>query len=104
MRDRSSRSGPLCAGRGAEARPAHRWKPAWSWPAAAAPSAFSPERRRSCEPPAGRPRRAARFGHDALTASEQRVAQLAAGGATNPEIAQELYASLKTIETHLSHA
>lgn len=52
----------------------------------------------------GRPRRAARTGRDALTASEQRVAQLAAGGATNTEIAQELYVSLKTIETHLSHA
>jgi DNA-binding NarL/FixJ family response regulator len=41
---------------------------------------------------------------DVLTASELRVARLAAEGATNPEIAQELYVSLKTIETHLSHA
>jgi DNA-binding CsgD family transcriptional regulator len=38
---------------------------------------------------------------DDLTASELRVARLAAEGATNPEIAQELYVSLKTVETHL---
>jgi DNA-binding CsgD family transcriptional regulator len=51
-------------------------------------------------------RRSARLGtgRDALTASELRVAQLAANGASNPEIAQELFVSLKTVETHLSHA
>ena len=43
-----------------------------------------------------------RRGIDALTASELRVAQLAASGATNADIAQELYVSLKTVETHLS--
>jgi DNA-binding NarL/FixJ family response regulator len=52
----------------------------------------------------GRPRRHATTGLDALTASELRVALLAAGGRTNPGIAQELYVSLKTVETHLSHA
>jgi DNA-binding NarL/FixJ family response regulator len=46
----------------------------------------------------------ARSGREALTASELRVAGLAADGATNPQIAQELYVSLKTVETHLSHA
>jgi DNA-binding CsgD family transcriptional regulator len=51
-----------------------------------------------------RPRRIASSGVDALTASELRVARLAADGRTNPEIAQELYVSLKTVETHLSHA
>jgi ATP/maltotriose-dependent transcriptional regulator MalT len=52
----------------------------------------------------GKPRRMARSGRDALTASEMRVATLAADGVSNPEIAQELFVSLKTIETHLSHA
>jgi DNA-binding CsgD family transcriptional regulator len=52
----------------------------------------------------GRPRRVARSGADALTASELRVARLAAAGRANIEIAQELYVSVKTIETHLSHA
>jgi len=52
----------------------------------------------------GRPRRIARTGTDALTASELRVARLAVAGRTNVEIAQELFVSVKTIETHLSHA
>jgi len=52
----------------------------------------------------GRPRRMATTGLAALTASEHRVARLAAQGATSPEIAQELFVSLKTVETHLSHA
>ena len=51
-----------------------------------------------------RPRRVAHTGVDALTASELRVARLAANGRTNPEIAQELYVSVKTVETHLSRA
>ncbi len=36
-----------------------------------------------------------------LTASEQRVAELAAQGLSNPEIAQTLFVTRKTIETHL---
>ena len=38
-----------------------------------------------------------------LTASEQRVAELAARGLSNPEIAQALFVTRKTVETHLSH-
>jgi DNA-binding CsgD family transcriptional regulator len=38
-----------------------------------------------------------------LTASERRVAELAADGYSNPEIAQALYVTRKTIETHLGH-
>ncbi len=48
-----------------------------------------------------RPRRLAFTGADALTASERRAAQLAAAGRTNREIAQELYLSVKTVESHL---
>jgi DNA-binding CsgD family transcriptional regulator len=50
-----------------------------------------------------RPRRDALHGRDALTASELRTAQLAAGGRTNREIAQALFVSLRTVETHLTH-
>jgi DNA-binding CsgD family transcriptional regulator len=39
-----------------------------------------------------------------LTASEQRVAELAASGLTNKEIAEQLFVSTYTIEAHLSHA
>lgn len=42
-------------------------------------------------------------GVESLTASERRVAELAAGGMSNPEIAQALFVTRKTIETHLGH-
>jgi DNA-binding CsgD family transcriptional regulator len=40
-------------------------------------------------------------GLDGLTPSERRVADLAAGGASNVEIAQSLFVTIKTVETHL---
>ncbi len=49
-----------------------------------------------------RPRRVMLTGVESLTASELRVAQLAAAGLTNPEIAQRLYVTRSTVETHLS--
>jgi DNA-binding CsgD family transcriptional regulator len=36
-----------------------------------------------------------------LTVSERRVAELAADGQSNPEIAQALFVTRKTVETHL---
>jgi DNA-binding CsgD family transcriptional regulator len=51
-----------------------------------------------------RPRRVVQTGLDALTASERRVAQLAADGMSNKEVAQTLFVTIKTVETHLSHA
>jgi DNA-binding NarL/FixJ family response regulator len=50
----------------------------------------------------GRPRRQALRGRDALTPSDLRVAQLAAQGKTNRQIAQELFVTLRTAETHLT--
>ena len=52
----------------------------------------------------GRPRRARLVGLDALTASERRIAAMAADGLSNPELAQALYVTTKTVETHLSSA
>jgi DNA-binding CsgD family transcriptional regulator len=52
----------------------------------------------------GRLPRLVQHGRDGLTASERRVAELAVVGATNTQIAQELFVSVKTIETHLSRA
>jgi DNA-binding CsgD family transcriptional regulator len=51
-----------------------------------------------------KPRRDAITGRDALTASELRVARLAAVGKTNREIAQELFITTKTASAHLSRA
>jgi DNA-binding CsgD family transcriptional regulator len=50
---------------------------------------------RSSEPEGG--------GVEQLTASERRVAELAAEGYSNPEIAQALFVTRKTVETHLGH-
>ena len=41
-------------------------------------------------------------GVEQLTVSERRVAELAAEGMSNPEIAQALFVTRKTVETHLS--
>jgi DNA-binding CsgD family transcriptional regulator len=51
-----------------------------------------------------RPRRAAFSGADALTPAELRVAQFAAQGLTNAQIAQDLFVTTKTVQTHLAHA
>jgi DNA-binding CsgD family transcriptional regulator len=42
-------------------------------------------------------------GLEQLTASERRVAELAAEGHSNAEIAQALFVTRKTVETHLGH-
>jgi DNA-binding CsgD family transcriptional regulator len=51
-------------------------------------------------PSAARPARPV-FGWESLTASERRVAELAADGLSNTRIAQQLYLARGTVETHL---
>ena len=51
-----------------------------------------------------RPRTTERSGEDSLTPSERRVAELAATGDTNRQIAQTLFVTEKTVETHLGRA
>jgi DNA-binding CsgD family transcriptional regulator len=51
-----------------------------------------------------RPRRAVLHGPDSLTPAELRVARLAANRMSNPEIAQALFVSTKTVEWQLTHA
>lgn len=50
-----------------------------------------------------RPRRQRLTGVEALTASERRVAQMAAAGMTNREIAQALFVTIKAVALHLTH-
>lgn len=49
-------------------------------------------------------RRYAPIGVESLTPSERRVAELAASGLTNRQIAQSLFVTVKTVEAHLSAA
>jgi DNA-binding CsgD family transcriptional regulator len=51
-----------------------------------------------------RPQRIALAGVEALTAAERRVAELAAEGLRNREIAETLFVTLKTVEVHLGRA
>jgi DNA-binding CsgD family transcriptional regulator len=50
-----------------------------------------------------RPRRPVLSGRDSLTPAETRVADMAAQGLSTPEIAQALFVTPKTVETHLGH-
>jgi DNA-binding CsgD family transcriptional regulator len=52
----------------------------------------------------GRPRRLVLSGLDSLTPSERRIAQLAAAGLSNRDIAQNLFITARTVEGHLTHA
>jgi DNA-binding CsgD family transcriptional regulator len=55
--------------------------------------------RRGAKGRRGRPQ----HGWDSLTGTEVRVASFAASGMTNPEIAERLFISRRTVETHMSH-
>ncbi|MGH9154478.1 MAG: helix-turn-helix transcriptional regulator [Acidimicrobiales bacterium] len=50
------------------------------------------------------PRRRPRTGWEALTATELRVVALVAERRSNPEIAERMYLSRRTVQTHVSHA
>nr|WP_042194774.1 AAA family ATPase [Kibdelosporangium sp. MJ126-NF4]CEL21551.1 putative transcriptional regulatory protein [Kibdelosporangium sp. MJ126-NF4]CTQ95882.1 putative transcriptional regulatory protein [Kibdelosporangium sp. MJ126-NF4] len=50
----------------------------------------------------GRRPNAPRFGTDALTAQERRIAERVADGASNREVAEELFLTLRTVEHHLT--
>jgi DNA-binding CsgD family transcriptional regulator len=51
-----------------------------------------------------RPRRLSLSGIEALTPQERRVAGLAADGLSSPQIAQQLFVTVNTVESHLRHA
>jgi DNA-binding CsgD family transcriptional regulator len=59
--------------------------------------------RTELEASGARPRSVFVSGVDSLTPSELRVAELAVQGMTNREIAQRLFVTMKTVETHLRH-
>jgi DNA-binding CsgD family transcriptional regulator len=51
----------------------------------------------------GKPRRERSSGADALTASERRIAQMAAAGMSNRHIAEALFVTMNTVGKHLTH-
>ncbi|MEO6495981.1 MAG: helix-turn-helix transcriptional regulator, partial [Solirubrobacteraceae bacterium] len=51
-----------------------------------------------------RPRALMVVGRDSLTASESRIAQMAADGLANREIAQTLFVTSRTVENHLARS
>ncbi len=50
-----------------------------------------------------KPRRLAFSGAESLTASELRVAEMAASGLSNQQVAEALFVTSKTVENHLGH-
>jgi len=66
-------------------------------------SALADQARSELHAAGGRPRTTALSGVASLTPSERRVADLAAAGRTNRDIAQELFVTPKTVERHLGN-
>ena len=99
----SCTSGSPCATRAAAPTRARRCARRSSSRAAAAPAGIAKQRLRGAagdrraRAGAGPP-----IGVESLTPSERRVAQMAADGMTNRQIAQSLFLTVKTIETHLA--
>jgi DNA-binding CsgD family transcriptional regulator len=60
--------------------------------------------RSELEAAGARPRRATLTGVSSLTPSERRVAEMAADGLTNREIAQALFVTVKAVQWHLGNA
>jgi DNA-binding CsgD family transcriptional regulator len=67
------------------------------------PSRCGTTRRAELLAAGARPRRTALTGPDALTSAERQVAELAADGLSNRQIAQHLFITQATVETHLRH-
>jgi DNA-binding CsgD family transcriptional regulator len=101
---RGPSSARRCAGTAAGARPAGSSPRPWTRPRRVVRSGSRSARRASCGRRGRGPRRHARSGPDALMVSERRVAALAADGLTNRQVAQELFVTVATVETHLRRA
>jgi DNA-binding CsgD family transcriptional regulator len=76
-------------------------------PTATSPTAAAgewPARASATSAASAQPRRTAVTGPDALTSAERPVAGLAADRLSNRQIAQHLFITQATVETHLRHA
>ena len=102
-RARSPTSAPHCGARTAAPRRAGSCSRRSSWPTPAARARIAERARTELRAAGGRSSDPEADGVAQLTASERRVAELAAQGHSNPEIAQSLFVTRKTVETHLGH-
>ena len=73
-------------------------------PTAAAPRALEDAALAELRATGARPRRRLTTGAGALTPSERRIAELAAAGQQNREIAEALFVTTATVEYHLRNA
>ena len=85
------------------AKPATRCGAGWTSQAVLGGVAVATRARRELEVAGGRPRSDRLTGSESLTPAELRVATLAAGGLSNPQIAGELFLTRKTVEWHLQN-
>ena len=119
MRERSATSSPRPpawstqdAGRAGAAlrRGAHRRRRASrcgrgsTWRTAAAPSPIAERAQDELAATGARPRRVELTGVESLTPSERRITAMASEGLSNPQIAQALFLTRRTVEMHLTNA
>ena len=97
-------SAPRCAARGERKAAREPLRRALDLAAAGGLVATAERAREELRVTGAKVRRAESSGLDSLTPSERRIVELAAGGASNPEIAQALFVTVKTVEMHLGNA
>ena len=90
--------------RASSTRPASRCGWRSTSPTAAAPRALEDAGLAELRATGARPRRRLTTGAGALTPSERRIAELAAAGQQNREIAETLFVTTATVEYHLRNA
>ena len=99
---RGSCSAARCAHWAGASRRGTPCAPRWRTPTRVGASLLAQRARRELVATGLRPRQAATEGAAALTPRQRQVCELAAAGKGNREIAQALFLSIKTVETHLA--
>ncbi len=93
-----------CACAAPAGTPASCWRARSTWPRGPSRRGWRATPARELEASGARPRRELLSGVEALTPAERRVAEMAAEGLTNREIAEALWVTHKTVEMHLGRS
>ena len=99
---RSPRSGRRCGSHGGRRTRGRRCGDAFEIASHCGAQPLAEHARDELYAAGGRPRRQALTGPESLTPSERRIAELAAAGQSNRDIARALYVTPKTVEVHLT--